>query len=124
MTKQERLKAFEMRLDGYSWAEIASVMGYSHEHIRKELRACVVARPRRVNCIYPGLRQVIAVKYGGSVRALAQDAGIPENTLYYILPGRGRPSAFVQQKLLAATGLTYAEAFTPDEDFREEEEEC
>ena len=29
MTKQERLKAFEMRLDGCKWAEIARALGYT-----------------------------------------------------------------------------------------------
>lgn len=30
MTKQERLKAFEMRLDGRNWSEIGRELGYSN----------------------------------------------------------------------------------------------
>ena len=123
MTKQERLKAFEMRLDNCTWMQIGEALGYSHEHVRRELTACVLARPRRVNCIYPNIQRIITERYGGSVRSFAQDCGIPENTLYYILPGRGRPSKFVQQKILATTGLTYTEAFTPDEGMQREEDD-
>ena len=37
MTKQERLKAFEMRLDGYKLIEIARALGYTSTAGKRDL---------------------------------------------------------------------------------------
>lgn len=49
MTKHERLKAFEMRLDGSSWSKIGRELGYTSATIHKDLLGCVMTKPRQVN---------------------------------------------------------------------------
>ena len=33
MTKEERLKAFQMRLDGETWVDIGKTLGYAHNTV-------------------------------------------------------------------------------------------
>ena len=88
MTKQERLKAFEMRLDGSNWSEIGRALGYSSTAVKNDLQGCVLTKPRQVHCVYPVIRRIITEDYGGSVRAFAQDCGITYNAMYYTLSGK------------------------------------
>lgn len=115
MTKQERMKAFEMRLDGSSWLEIADVLGYTATTVQCDLRSCLSAAPRQVNCVYPALRRVITERYGGSVRTFASACGLSTNSLYAVLPGRSRPSVNMINAILKETGLCYEEAFRTEE---------
>ena len=50
MTKQERLKAFEMRLDGCNWSQIARAVGFSSTTVHLDLVGFELSRPRLVNC--------------------------------------------------------------------------
>ena len=111
MTKQERLKAFEMRLDGSSWAEIADALGYTANTVQCDLKACMIAAPRQVNCVYPAIRRIITERYGGSVRSFASACGVSQNSMYAVLPGKSRPNAYVIDAILKETGLHYEEAF-------------
>lgn len=116
MTNQERMKAFEMRLGGANWSQIGRALGYTSTTIRNDLLGCVNVPPRQVNCAYPKLRKIIEEQYGGSVRALAIDCGVSENSLYYSLSGKGRISKRASAALLKRTGLTYEEAFRKEEE--------
>ena len=115
MTRAERLRAFEMRLDGASWSAISAEIHYAPDTIRDDLAACIRARPHQIQCCYPAIRQVIAQRYG-SVRAFAMQSGIPYNTLYYLFSGRAvRPDRKTVDAILLATGLTDEEAFRKEE---------
>lgn len=50
MTKQECMKAFEMRLNGRNWSEIGRELGYTSTAVRDDLLLCVSARPHQVTC--------------------------------------------------------------------------
>lgn len=59
MTKEMKLKAFEMRLDGATYREIADKFGVSVESIHRTLTSEVHNRNgtrSSLNCIYPALR--------------------------------------------------------------------
>ena len=116
MTKQERLKAFEMRLDGSSWSKIGSELGYSASTVYQDIVGCVRSKPRQVTCIYPAIRYAITERYGGSVSAFAAACGIPRGTMYSILSGR----CFVPPERMDAIsdkiGLPSADAFAREDD--------
>lgn len=116
MTKQERLQAFEMRLDGCKWSEIARTLGYTSTTVQQDLRACVLAKPYQVNCVYPVIRRIITEYYGGSVRAFAQDCGITYNAMYYTLSGK------CDVKLERMAIISKVIGIPPEEAFRREEE--
>ena len=111
MTKQERLKAFEMRLDGSNWSEIGRELGYSSTTVKQDLLGCVMAKPRQVTCVYPAIRRIITEEYGGSVSAFADACGISYNAMYYTLSGKCFVSEERQEIISAAIGIPPAEAF-------------
>ena len=63
MTKQERMKAFEMRIDGCNWTQIGRALGYASTTVQQDLMGCIMAKPRQVNCVYPAIKRVIVEEY-------------------------------------------------------------
>lgn len=116
MTKQERLKAFEMRLNGRNWSEIGRELGYSSTAVRDDLLLCVSARPHQVTCVYPEIRDIITDKYGGSVSAFARECGISYGTMYYALSGKRPPRSEIQRKICAAINMPPEQAFRRNSD--------
>ena len=45
VTKEERLKAFQMRLDGETWVEIGKTLGYAHNTVQQDLKMVVCGDP-------------------------------------------------------------------------------
>ena len=111
MTKQERLKAFEMRLDGSNWSEIGRAIGYSSTAVQQDLQGCVLTKPRQVTCVYPAIRRIITEEYGGSVSAFADACGISYGAMYYTLSGKCFVPEERQEIISAAIGIPPAEAF-------------
>ena len=111
MTKHERLKAFEMRLDGSNWSEIGRELGYSSTTIKQDLLGCVMTKPRQVTCVYPAIRRIITEEYGGSVSACADACGISYGAMYYTLSGKCFVPEVRQEIISAAIGSPPAEAF-------------
>ena len=116
MTKQERLKAFEMRLDGCNWSEIGRQLGYTSNTVREDLLSCILSSPYRVRCVYPALRSVIEARYGGSISAFAGACGISYNTMYCMLTGKREIKGEKTADICAAAGLSPSEAFQREED--------
>lgn len=116
MTKQERLKAFEMRLDGENWSQIGRALGYSSGAVKQDLLGCVLTKPHQITCVYPAIRRVITEDYGGSVRALADACGISYGAMYYTLSGKCFVKPERQEIISAAIGIPASEAFTREED--------
>lgn len=116
MTKHERLKAFEMRLDGFNWSAIARELGYSSTTVQQDLQGCILVKPRQVNCVYPAIRRIITDKYGGSVRAFAADCGISYGAMYYTLSGKCYVPVERQKIISNVLGIPTVEAFEREED--------
>ena len=116
MTRKDRIKAFELRLDGCSWREIGRVLSYSATAVQNDLQACVLTKPRPVPCVYPAIRRVIIDEYGGSIGALADACGISYNAMYYTLSGRCIAKPDRQKAISAVIGITPEEAFKREGD--------
>ena len=116
MTRQERIKAFTMRIDGANWSEIGRELGYSSTAVKSDLQACVQSIPHQVTCIYPRIRKIIVDDFGGSARAFAIACGTTPNRMYHYLSGRGTLNKSIVETILTFTGLTYDEAFTREEE--------
>ena len=110
MTRQERMKAFEMRLDGKSWTEIGQELGYSHSTVYGDLRLCILSQKKPVPCIYPALAEIISHEYDGSITAFAERCGSSYNAMYSVLSGRTTPNS-LGKAICTVTGLSHAEAF-------------
>lgn len=116
MTKQERLQAFEMRLDGSSWSEIGRALGYSSSNVQQDLKGCVLSKPRQINCVYPVIRRIIRDDYGGSIGAFADACGMTYPSMYYMLSGKCLVNPARQAAISAVLGLPPAEVFAREED--------
>lgn len=115
MTKQERLKAFEMRLDGCNWCQIGRALGYTSNAVKQDLVGCVLSSPRQVNCAYPVIRRIITEDYGGSVSAFAASCGLSPNAMYYTLSGKCVVSMHRQKLIANVLGIPTEEAFSMEE---------
>ena len=111
MTRFERIKAFEMRLDGKTWTEIGAALGYTANGVRLDIIHCIKYTPRQISCVYPAIRTYIEANCGGSVQQFTRNCGIPYSTLSNILTGRFAPSMPTASAILKETGLTFDEAF-------------
>ena len=116
MTNDERIRAFQMRLEGARWAAIGRALGYSSGTIREDLKNCILAPPRQVNCAYPALRRYITCQCGGNVRTFAAACKVAPSTMYGVLSGRTEPKQETVQAILEETSLSYAAAFRREED--------
>ena len=116
MTKHERLKAFEMRLDGSNWSEIGRELGYTSTTVKQDLQGCVLSKPYQINCVYPAIRRIITDRYDGSIRALADACGITYNAMYYTMSGKCIVSDQRKKIIANVLGIPPEEAFQREDD--------
>lgn len=112
MTRNERIKAFTMRVDGCSWQEIAKEIGYADSTIRYDLQACVRVPPRPPSVLYPVIRKYIVDNYGGIVKNFALDVGgISYSQAYQMLSGRTGATKDFRERVSKLMGIPVEEAF-------------
>lgn len=112
MTREEREKAFEMRLDGKSWEEIAEVLGYDAEWIRQDMVEAINKRKKVSAVIYPAVAEHIATHCNGSIYTFACRCNMSKSAMYRIICEGEKPSRKMASKILEETGLKYKEAFS------------
>lgn len=118
MTKEQKIEAYAMRLDGAPIRKIAEKYGVSFQYIQQ---------------LFPGTRKDTTKKYGSyiypnivrflvennmPVHELAELCDISYGRLQRFLSGKHGGSKWIIDKILPATGTTYEEAFAkgaPDE---------
>lgn len=121
MTREDKIKAFEMRLDGYTFKEIGEVFGVSRQYIEKMLKQKNnKSAPEKV--IYKGLRKFLIDE--GLVLYELQDLIYPEKEKKYKtqisptfsrkLKGESEFTISDIERILKVTGMTYEECFKID----------
>ena len=116
MTRNERLKAFEMRLDGHNWSEIANELGYSLNGVKHDLMNVVMSKTRQVNCAFPVIRRYIEEHCDGSIRAFSNACGLSYGSLYYRLGGRASVPEAYQKIICDLIGMPRDIVFQRDEE--------
>lgn len=111
MTNKERMSAFEMRLSGMTWGEVAAALHYSKATVERDIKSCILGRKRKSICIYPALKEVLVRDYGGSIQRLADAVGLPYSSAYCCLTGITSPAYKTGRKICAFLGLTPEQAF-------------
>ena len=114
MTKEQKVRAYGMLLDGKTYQEVADVLGVSRQYVHQEFGDKVGVRKRALthlhNQIYPNI--VTYMKDNGLSRSVfAQKCGISYDGLLTILRGDREPRKKEIDKILAVTGMTYEVAF-------------
>lgn len=64
MTKEELIKAFEMKVDGYSYEKIGETLGYTRQSVNCELHKVLSNRPISTEkSVFPNLTREIKSRY-------------------------------------------------------------
>lgn len=111
MNREERIKAFTMRLDGFSWEDIGKEIGYEPSTVFCDVSRCIKKRRRPVSIVYPALREMCYQKFDGSLSNMAKALGLSESTLRSQMNGTCQPSGNTIRAILSVFGMTFEEAF-------------
>lgn len=117
MTKEQKLQAYAMRLDGCTYQEIANKFGVTRQCIQQNIGAVGVTRDNRhqvlrlsENCIYTGLAKFIKENEVSSV-VLADVIGVCRIAAYKRIVGERNFNISDIYKILNYTGMTFEECF-------------
>lgn len=111
MTRAERIKAFSMRLDGYSWQEIGKKLGYEPATVFGDISRCIHKKRWALPIAYPALREICARQFDGSISKMATAMGVSDSTLRNQLNGTCPPSGNTIRIVTEVFGLSFKEAF-------------
>lgn len=118
MTKQQKLKAFEMLLDGFTYAEIAKEFDTSRQNIQQAISMAEgVGRKPRESIIYPNLKRWLK-ENNYSVSMLNTDIGFKSANnapLYKKLRGESPIPIYLARKIMALTGMSFEVCFELEE---------
>ena len=115
MAREQKLKAYEMRLDGFTFQEIADYLGITRQAVHQGIPVKGETSPHCYKkIIYKNLRKYIEQKEI-SLSKFAELCRISCPTLYRILCDGSMPTKKTIDKILAATCMTYEEAFAREE---------
>ena len=115
MTKEQKLEAYSMILDGRTLQEISNKFGVTKQRI-----AQLFPQPNKKvdaaadSCVYPNMSRWM-VENGVGFAALARGCNSTTPTIRYALTSGGSIRKDLIDALLNFTGLTYEEAFKTEE---------
>ena len=114
MTREEKIDAFTMRLDGYTLQEIGDKYGVSRERIRKSLaQVTTESGISRKNYIYPTIADWMK-KNGIKQSDLCKKLGCSQNAVSHYLTGKNSPTFAFINLILDLTKMPYEVAFSKE----------
>lgn len=116
MTKEQKIEAYAMRLDGVSLQEIADKFCVSKQYIHQTLPAERLRSRRRHylrKAAYPNL-EAWMFKRGISNKDFSTMINVSIATVARLVSGKQGISKSTIDKILAVTGMTYEEAFAKE----------
>lgn len=116
MDQQDQIRAFALRCQGMTWAQIGQVMHYDEQTISKSLHAVIKKQSRRPKIRYPRLQEYVNTHYDGSLRAFAEGIGASPYRLRRVLVFGDPPGPSLRRKILSASNLPPEQAFAVSEE--------
>lgn len=115
LTREQKIQICVMRTDGYTMQEIADKFGMTKENVRLVINGLLDRNTVQCNAsMYPAIRSAL-IRKGLSIQDVAESSKICVSTLYRAVSPSGNPHKKTIDAILAATGLTYEEAFREEE---------
>lgn len=89
MTREELIKAATMRIDGYTYQEIAKEMNFTKQNVHQCLKAIVTKKEHEIprNVVYRNLYREIRRTYG-NLAYFCEVTGKPYRRIYDLCTGR------------------------------------
>ena len=107
MTKEQKIEAYAMLLDGYTMQAVGDKMGVSRQRIQQLFPAANSG----INYIYPNIANwMLENRVSGN--AFAMRIGVSPSMLSTWLRGIHDPRKYFIDLILDETGMTYEEAFS------------
>ena len=114
MTREEKIDAFTMRLDGYTLQEIGDKYGLTRERIRKMFASITTESGiSRKNYIYPNISDWM-IDNNVSQYDLCKKLGCQQATISYYLTGKREPTFSFINLILELTKMPYEVAFSKE----------
>lgn len=110
MTKEERLEAFRLRMEGKTYKQIGEKLHYSPWAVQKDLQTVVEKDAVNPNILYPRLEEIIRTQCGGSINAFARVLQVSRTDLRQFLIHGAAPSERLLERIEAVTRLSREEA--------------
>lgn len=111
MTREEKIEAFTMRLDGYTLKEIGNHFGVTREAIRGMFsRTTTESGIARKRYVYPNIAKWM-IENKLNQRHFEKKLKCSQKTVSSWLTGRNDPSYRFISLVLKETGMTFEEAF-------------
>lgn len=115
MTKEQKIEAYAMRLDGVSLQGIADHFGVSKQYIHQLLPGARRSNKKKYESyIYPNIVKFLR-ENNVSAKHLAELCDITNSGINHFLSGKSGGSKTTIDKILAVTGMTYEEAFAKED---------
>ena len=112
MTREEKIDAFTMRLDGYTLQEIGDKYGVTRERIRQMFaQVTTESGISRKNYIYPNIADWM-IENDVAQWLFCKELGCGQATISGYLTGRISPSFEFINKVLEITKMPYEVAFS------------
>lgn len=112
MTREEKIDAFTMRLDGYTLEEIGEKYDVTKEGIRQMFaRVAAESGISRKNYIYPNIADWM-VRNNVTQSLFFKELGCCQATISNYLTGKNNPSFEFINKVLEITKMPYEVAFS------------
>lgn len=108
LTDEQRVAIFRMRLNGYTYKQIASEIGVSFQAAQQAMQLPKKSSYR--SCVYPAIAYWMQDTQCGYVD-IAAKTGLSINRIYNALTGSTDPSKKVIDAVCRLTHMTYEEAF-------------
>lgn len=111
MTRKERMRAFNMRLDGATWSQIDAALGYETGATHIDMKNVLFGRFRNPNIVYPVLKRWVMRHCEGSIFQLHKLSGISKMRLYDICAGKRAPTPEDMKLLKRITKISAEKLF-------------
>lgn len=112
MTREQKVEAYSMLLDGHTMQEVGEKFGVSRQRIQMLFPA--VGRCGGRNYVYPNITKwMIENRMSGA--ELAKLVGVSASQVSSWFRGLHDPRKCFIDRILAVTGMTYEEAFYEDD---------
>ena len=110
MNREDKIEVFKMRLDGFTYQEIAEKFGVSRQYINRMLQNVISERRNKTvnKIVYPNIANWLK-NNECSISEFAIRVGMERSTLDRKLYGRSKFNSDEIKRILDATGMKFEE---------------